>query len=132
MRSRRKAKRVLKFAAVAIVAAALFGFVVMGLWNWLIPAVFGWQPVGFLQAIGLLVLARILFGGFRGDRHPNWRRRIHERWDAMTPEERERFRAGFPGERERFGDGVRGRCGHAGPPPSQAAPPPPAPAQPAL
>jgi hypothetical protein len=42
----------------------------------------------------LLILSRILFGGFRG--HGGWRARRHWRkWDAMTPEERERFQAAW-------------------------------------
>ena len=44
----------------------LFGELVMHLWNWLLPALFGWHPIGFWQALGLLVLCRILFGGFGG------------------------------------------------------------------
>jgi len=41
-------------------------FVVMALWNWLMPALFGLKTIRFLQALGLLVFSRILFGGFRG------------------------------------------------------------------
>jgi len=43
---------------------ALGGEVVMQLWNWLLPALFGWREVTFWQALGLLALCRILFGGF--------------------------------------------------------------------
>ena len=51
--------------AVALFVA-LFGEVVMHLWNWLLPALFGWRQITFWQALGLLVLCRILFGGFGG------------------------------------------------------------------
>src|SRR5205823_14787762 len=94
----------LKFVAVIVIAAAAFGAVVMALWNWLLPGLFGWPAIGFWQAIGLLVLSKILFGGLRG-RHGHgmyWRGRMMERWERMTPEEREQFRAG-----------MRRRCGHA-------------------
>jgi Ca2+/H+ antiporter, TMEM165/GDT1 family len=57
--------------------------------------------------VGVLVLSKILFGGFRGrpGRHLYWRRRMMERWEQMTPEERERFR-----------QATRGRCGPFGQP----------------
>jgi hypothetical protein len=96
-----------KFAVIAIPAAvlflALFGYVVMNLWNWLMPALFGWRTITFWQAVGILILSKILFGGFRGGprgrgrRSWYWRRRVIERWEQMTPEEREKFRQGFGG-----------------------------------
>ena len=94
--------RVLKIALLGTLAIVVFGFVVMSLWNWLMPAVFGWRLINFWQALGLLVLSKILFGGFhRGvGRNMHWRRRMMERWEQMTPEEREKFR-----------EGMRDRCG---------------------
>jgi hypothetical protein len=76
---------------------ALGGFVVQWLWNWLLPAIFGWPRVSFWQAVGLLALCRILFGGFghRGMGHSHMRRHLRERWERMSPEERERFRRGL-------------------------------------
>ena len=67
---------------------ALGGFIVMQLWNWLLPALFGWHLITFWQALGLLALSRILFGGWGGSSHGPGRRR----WERMTPEEREKFR----------------------------------------
>ncbi len=91
--------RVLKIALLVVIAVAVFSFVVMSLWNWLTPALFGWRHISFWQALGLLILSKILFGGFRGGlggpRH--WRRRMMERWEQMTPEEREKFRQGLEG-----------------------------------
>ncbi len=60
--------RCAKIALMIVVAIAVFGAIVMALWNWLMPPIFGLHPIGFAQAVGLLVLARILFGG-RGRRH---------------------------------------------------------------
>ena len=90
-------QRVFKFTALALVAIAVFSFVVMQLWNWIVPPVVGWHPITFWQALGLLVLSKILFGSFRGGvgRHMHWRRRMMERWEQMTPEEREKFREGM-------------------------------------
>jgi len=74
----------------------LGGEVVMHLWNWLVPALFGWRQITFWQALGLLVLSRILFGNLGGGGGGNDRskceRRKSDRWERMTPEEREKFR----------------------------------------
>jgi len=87
----------LKFMLIAAVVVAALGFVVMALWNALLPELFGWHAIGFWQALGLLVLSKILLSGWRGGggyrRH--WRARMTERWAQMTDEEREQFRAGM-------------------------------------
>ena len=88
--------RALKFLPIAVLVIALIGLIVMSLWNWLMPALFGWKVVTFWQAIGLVILSKILFGGFRGGpRGMHWRHRMMERWEHMTPEEREKFRQGM-------------------------------------
>ena len=94
---------VLKIMLLVALAITVFSFVTMHLWNWLMPAVFGLRTITWLQALGLLVLGKILFGGFhrhggggcRGRRE--WKHRLAERWMEMTPEERERLRAGMKG-----------------------------------
>ncbi len=99
MRNRRF-RKLLKIVPIGLAAVAVFGFAVMGLWNWLAPAVFAGHAITFWQALGLLILSRILLGSWHGgpDRGKHWRRRIIERWEQMTPEEREKFRQGW-GER---------------------------------
>jgi hypothetical protein len=88
--------RVVKIALFAVLAAAVAGFVVMTLWNFLMPGIFGVRSIGFWQALGLLILSKILFGGFRPHGGgPRWRRRMLERWEGMTPEEREKFKQGM-------------------------------------
>jgi len=89
--------RVLNIALFAAAAVAAVSFLVMGLWNVLMPGLFAIRAISFWQALGLLVLSKILFGGLRphfGAR-PHWRRRMMERWEQMTPEERERFKQGM-------------------------------------
>lgn len=79
-----------------IVFIALGGIVVLTLWNWLLPPLFGVPEVTFWQALGILALCRILFGGFGDptrDRSES-RRRTAERWDRLSPEEQERLRQG--------------------------------------
>ena len=67
---------------------------VMLLWNWLMPAIFGLGVISFWQALGTLVLCRLLFGsfGFGGMRRGmHGRNPIHEKWLKMTSEERKEF-----------------------------------------
>lgn len=92
-------RRGIQIALLAIMAMVVFGFVVMALWNWLMPAIFGLRQISFWQALGLVILSKILFGGFHrhGRRRPHWRRRMRDRWEQMTPEEREKFREGMEG-----------------------------------
>ncbi len=99
MKTRKWFKIIPVFWWIGIVA--VFGVVMMWLWNWLVPSIFGLTTIGYLQALGLLVLARILFGGFGGGRkmmfggmmsgmhgHDN---PIREKWMKMSPEERKEF-----------------------------------------
>jgi hypothetical protein len=89
--------RIAAMGAMGLVALTIFGFFVMNLWNWLAPAVFGARTVTFWQAMGLLVLTRILFGGWHGQPGYRMRGRMLEKWAQMTPEERERFRQSWHG-----------------------------------
>ncbi len=89
----------LMFLAVAaplaiLVVVGVGGGLVMLLWNWLMPALFGLSPVTFWQAFGLLALCRILFGGLglHSSAGSRMRRRMGERWGGLPPEERERIR----------------------------------------
>lgn len=107
-------RRGIGFLAFGIGIAALFGFIVMNLWNGILPAVLGVSAITFGQALGILVLSRILFGGFGrpgwgGPRHGHpfkaqWKQKMAERFEKMTPEERDAFRRK-----------MQARCGGAGP-----------------
>ena len=88
--------RILGHFAIGIVAIALFGLVVMLLWNWLLPSIFGIVAINFWQAIGILLLSKILFGGFGfGRRHFGHKHELHgrlrEKWMKMSEEERKEF-----------------------------------------
>ena len=90
----RKAWKLLRIALVAALAIGVIGLAIMSLWNWLAPAALGGHLIGFWQAIGLFVLARLLVGGFRGHGghgHHHWRHRMAHRWSGMSDVERERF-----------------------------------------
>ena len=117
---RSKTGKIFLIAPLALLAVLLFvaigGIVVMLLWNWLAPNLFGLRLVSFWEALGILVLCRILFGGF--GMHGCHRRRtnrdlrerivdrvadrVGERFDDMTPEEQQRFQQRM---RERWGNG---------------------------
>ena len=109
---RPRLKRLIWIAPLAILGILLFvtigGEVVRLLWNWLLPPLFGWRQITFWQALGLLALCRILFGGVgcRGPARSKVRRRIEERMEErcanMTPEEQEKLRQRM---HERFGSG---------------------------
>lgn len=75
--------RFLGFGILGLLAAAgfgfLFGYFVMLLWNWLMPDIFGLGMISFWQAFGLVILGRILFGGFP---HPPHRKSHPKHWHA--------------------------------------------------
>jgi hypothetical protein len=106
--------RIVKIALFVFIAGIIVaaGFVpaVLHLWNWLMPAVFGLHAITYWQALGLMLLCWILFGGPRWWRGGGMYRRhgMRRRWEQMTPEQREKFR-----------DAMRTGCGHA---PQQAPP----------
>jgi Ca2+/H+ antiporter, TMEM165/GDT1 family len=83
------------FIPLAIVAGVfIFGSLVMYLWNSILPAVLGVSVITFWQALGILVLSKILFGGFRGGHgHMHKGHEMHSRWMHMNPEEREKMKA---------------------------------------
>lgn len=90
-------------------AIFIFGEIVFHLWNWLMPSLFHLSALtSFWQAVGLMVLSWVLFGGLRGvsgrgrGYRGRWRGRMDERWEHMTPEERDKFR-----------EWIRARCGPA-------------------
>ena len=88
----------LKAVLFVAIALAAVGAAVMLLWNALLPDLFGWQTITFIQALGLLVLSRILIGGLRGrwgGYRGHWRARLAERWENMSEAERAQFRAGM-------------------------------------
>jgi hypothetical protein len=92
----------IKFIAFVALMILALGFVTMTLWNWLIPTLFNGPSILFEQALGLLLLSKILFGFGQGGWHgkkehfrEHWRARWEEKLATMTPEEREKAKAAF-------------------------------------
>jgi hypothetical protein len=90
---------ILKFIVFGVVALLIVGLATQQLWNWLVPALFSGPAITFWQALGLLVLSKIFFWSFGKHHHGgHWRGgpwRGHawrEKWNTMTPEEREALR----------------------------------------
>ncbi len=97
------AKRIAKYIAMGIagiIAITIFiflgGKVVQLLWNWLMPELFGWPQLSFWQAIGMLALCRILFGGIggRGGRGPRKSRMSLEERQGLRQRMRDRCEMG--------------------------------------
>ncbi len=92
------------FIVVGLIALA--GFVVMEMWNWLMPAIFGLGVITFWQALGIIILSKILFGGFRmggcggccgyGYKHGgHWKHKFKHKWANMSDEDKEKWRKKF-------------------------------------
>lgn len=100
-----------KWIILAPLMAVLFGaaitIVVMELWNWLMPELFGLDMISFWQALGLLVLSKILFGGFRfgwgcgcggmsyGPPKHYWKKKFKKRMKNMSADDREKWEERF-------------------------------------
>jgi hypothetical protein len=95
--------KAVKICVLIALALMVFGIVTEHLWNWLMPSIFGLKTITFLQALGLVVLSKILLGGIHkhaGGGPRGWKRGMEDRWAKMSPEEREKFRAGMKGRRD--------------------------------
>jgi hypothetical protein len=73
----------------AVIIAFLFGYFVMLLWNWLLPPLVHVGTINYWQAFGIVILAKILFGGIGGGHvhdheHRRWRReaKYWAKWGA--------------------------------------------------
>jgi hypothetical protein len=90
------------FLVIGLLILTGFTYLTMVLWNHLIPVLFHGPVLTFWQTLGLFILAKLLLhphgfyrapGYFRNrDRYHYWRERMANRFDKMTPEEKERFR----------------------------------------
>jgi len=96
----RLGKKAVVVVGLVTLGITSFGQIVQHLWNWLMPTLFRLPAIGFWQALGLMALSWILFGGFRGGPRRYWRGRRRFAPKGLTPEQREKIRG-------RFG----GRCG---------------------
>jgi membrane protease YdiL (CAAX protease family) len=108
-----KKKKFFLFIPFIIIAGILlFGWIVMLLWNAILPSALHAGELTYAQAIGLLILCRILFGGFwgkKGGGGPGFKQGMYwrEKWAGMSDEEKAKFkeqwrmRCGRPAETEK-------------------------------
>jgi len=92
-----RGKFFIKCLLIGLLAVAVFGLVTMTLWNLLIPSLFNGPQINFWQALGLLLLSKILFWGFGGKKPHGYygaygKHRFYEKIASLTPEEREAFK----------------------------------------
>ncbi len=97
-----------KMLLMGIVIITLFSVVVMLLWNWLMPTIFGLKVITIWEAAGLFALTHILFSPFWGRRphdermHHHGRNQIIEKWRTMSQSERNKI---MKERRDMFGNG---------------------------
>ncbi|MGX5820439.1 hypothetical protein ACWKWU_19745 [Chitinophaga lutea] len=98
----KKAIKILCFIALGVAFVTALGFGTMYLWNWLVPTLFKGPVVTFWQALGLLLLCKLLFGFPGKDKEGGFgakKRRMKERWKAkmegLSTEEREKVKDHF-------------------------------------
>ena len=87
--------KVIGIIILAIIGVFVFGSIVMLLWNALMPVIFHLPLISFWQALGLLILTKILFGGFRGGGpRAQWKKdKLKDAWKNMTPEQKEKLKS---------------------------------------
>jgi hypothetical protein len=89
-------RRRLVFVALLALAVLLAGGAVMVLWNSVVVSSLQAQPLSYWQALGLLLLCRILFGGWSRPQRWQPRRpghRMQQKWASMSPDHRAQFRS---------------------------------------
>jgi len=91
-----------RYFVIGVFGLAALTALIFFLWNWLVPAIFNGPVITFWQAVGILILSKILFSGFGRPRshssgypHSDWRKRFEEKMKNMSDEEKERFKGKF-------------------------------------
>lgn len=93
--NKQRVKKRIAFGALFIIAVFGLPYVVMLLWNAILPNVIGVKTISYLQAIGIFILSKILFGGFRfGGKRGQHKMKQHfkNKLMDMSDEERQAFR----------------------------------------
>ncbi len=89
-----------KVAILIFLFFSVFSYIVMVLWNWLMPDLFGLPYINFWKAAGLLVLSKIIFSGMGGKKfdkkghHGDWKGHFVDKND-LTPEQKQELKDKF-------------------------------------
>jgi len=97
------AKMILKVLVFVPLLILGVGYITMYLWNWLVPELFNGPVITFCQALGLLILSKIFFSGFKGrggrccchHGHGSWKEKMKEKWENLSEEERKNLKNRF-------------------------------------
>ncbi len=120
--------KIMKWITLGIFAVAAFGWITMLLWNWLMPALFDGAvaTISYWQAMGILVLSKILFSGFGGGKghghgcggshhcgkghdkddddsnkcRSHWKSKFHDKMSNMSEEDKEAVKEQLAGDGE--------------------------------
>ncbi len=100
-----KGKWCLKLMVKGIAKLAVVGVVVLFLWNWLMPYLFGLPVINYWQSLGLLLLSKIFFSGFwyqnydghyeqpeQDDDREHWKQKFHRKWGHVDRQHRQRLK----------------------------------------
>jgi len=94
-------KRFIFFVPLIIALIFVMGFVIQYLWNALLPEIIGVGTVTYWQAMGILLLSKILFGGFSGGKDKKSKKRnckkskisdLKEKWNQLDDEQKEKIK----------------------------------------
>ena len=97
------------FILIPVAFLTVATFATMGLWNWLMPPLFGFGTLTFLKALGIFALSRLFFGGrafggwrrhrfaYVGHHHSqhraDWQQKMQDKWQNMSDDDRANFSA---------------------------------------
>jgi hypothetical protein len=94
--------RILRITFFGLVFIAAMGFLTTALWNWLIPTLFNGPKIIFAQALGLMILGRLLVGGWGKGSSSScspddnaWKAKWKARVTGMTEDEKDAFKKRF-------------------------------------
>ena len=99
-------KKVIGFTVCGATIVALFGYVTMLLWNNVLAEVTPIKPINFWQSLGLLLLSKILFGGFNkgfANKGNRWSSELKAKWHIMSEAEKEQFKQQWRSKCNTFG-----------------------------
>lgn len=99
MKTQSKGRFIIKGVVFGVIVAVAIGWIVMTLWNWLMPLIFSLGEINYWEALGILLLSRILFGGHGHGRHLHhhhrekyFRERFRERMEFAKQHHGEHFK----------------------------------------
>lgn len=89
-------KKVIAIIFSVLAFIFLIPYVLMLLWNGILPKVIHVETISYWQAVGIFIISKILFGGLKmkgcGGEKQKITQKLQDKWMNMTPEEKEIFK----------------------------------------